>query len=107
MFCTKCGAEIKPGSKFCSRCGTPVTTISGSRVNTQPGQAAFAAAAPAKNSAPSNSGGAASPFSPLVPHIIPAKEEPSPFAKAMPSWSPEPPAGPIVRPWTKKNRRVR
>lgn len=24
MFCTKCGAEIAEGSKFCIRCGTPV-----------------------------------------------------------------------------------
>lgn len=26
MFCTKCGSEIKPGNKFCVRCGTPVYT---------------------------------------------------------------------------------
>lgn len=24
MFCTKCGEEIAPGTKFCTRCGTPV-----------------------------------------------------------------------------------
>lgn len=24
MFCTKCGSEIKPGNKFCVKCGTPV-----------------------------------------------------------------------------------
>ena len=24
MFCTKCGSEIKPGNKFCVKCGAPV-----------------------------------------------------------------------------------
>ena len=24
MFCTSCGAELRPGSKFCGGCGTPV-----------------------------------------------------------------------------------
>lgn len=24
MFCRKCGQEIKPGAKFCTKCGTPV-----------------------------------------------------------------------------------
>ncbi|MDD5799997.1 MAG: zinc-ribbon domain-containing protein [Coriobacteriales bacterium] len=51
-------------------------------------------------------GGAGSPFLPLAPHIIPAKEEPSVFAKDMPSWSLEPPPAPIVRPWATKDRRV-
>ena len=27
MFCRKCGNEVKPGVKFCSKCGTPVTTV--------------------------------------------------------------------------------
>lgn len=26
MFCTKCGCEIKPGNKFCVKCGAPVYT---------------------------------------------------------------------------------
>lgn len=26
MFCRKCGAEIRPGAKFCVKCGTPVKT---------------------------------------------------------------------------------
>ena len=25
MFCVKCGAEIKPNAKFCSKCGSPVS----------------------------------------------------------------------------------
>ena len=24
MNCTKCGNELKPGQKFCTKCGTPV-----------------------------------------------------------------------------------
>ncbi|MDD6231365.1 MAG: zinc-ribbon domain-containing protein [Frisingicoccus sp.] len=26
MFCIKCGAEIRPGSRFCMKCGNPVKT---------------------------------------------------------------------------------
>ena len=25
MLCQKCGAQLKPGSKFCTSCGTPVS----------------------------------------------------------------------------------
>lgn len=27
MFCNKCGQEIKPGAKFCTKCGTPVPQV--------------------------------------------------------------------------------
>ncbi len=26
MFCTNCGAKLPEGSKFCPKCGKPVTT---------------------------------------------------------------------------------
>jgi predicted amidophosphoribosyltransferase len=29
MFCTNCGKEIRPDSRFCGNCGTPVIVPSG------------------------------------------------------------------------------
>ena len=32
-FCTKCGASLKPGDKFCPNCGAPVEADNGIRIN--------------------------------------------------------------------------
>ena len=42
MKCSKCGAELKSGQKFCTKCGTPVN------VNNQPQAAAKQMAAVVK-----------------------------------------------------------
>ena len=35
-FCTKCGAELKPGLKFCTKCGNPIKVESKENTTTEP-----------------------------------------------------------------------
>ena len=32
-FCTKCGGELKPGSRFCNKCGNPVEDVTSPNLN--------------------------------------------------------------------------
>ncbi len=38
-FCRKCGAEIRPGNQFCTKCGTPVSKVSTASPKVSPASA--------------------------------------------------------------------
>ena len=47
MFCSKCGAQIEDGTKFCPKCGQPAETATAPESATAPASEPVSAPAPA------------------------------------------------------------
>ena len=52
MFCSKCGAQIEDGTKFCPKCGQPAETATAPESASEPAPAPAPASAPAPAAAP-------------------------------------------------------